>query len=84
MDRSYWRTAPNQRLIEEARRQGCELCIVLGERLEDSEDTGELGDALMRAADAEDHATDMEDQVYKLTNEIARLTTEIQKLKDAK
>ncbi len=92
MDRSYWRTVPDQRLIEEARSKGCELCIVLGERLEDAlEPTSELGDALQRAADAEDHATDMEDRIYNLTREteqmqatIARMDIEIAQLKDAK
>lgn len=34
-DRTYWRGCDNNRLIEEARNSGNELCIVLGERLED-------------------------------------------------
>lgn len=40
-DRTYWRACDNKRLIEEARDSGYELCIALGERLEDytSEDT---------------------------------------------
>lgn len=38
MDRDYWRSEPTKRLIEEARSRGCELCIALGERLEDADD----------------------------------------------
>jgi predicted RNase H-like nuclease (RuvC/YqgF family) len=37
MDRDYWRSEPTKRLIEEARSRGCELCIALGERLEDAD-----------------------------------------------
>lgn len=38
MDRDYWRSEPTKRLIEEARSRGCELCIALGERLEEADD----------------------------------------------
>ncbi len=38
MDRDYWRSAPIKRLIEEARGSGHELCIALGERLEEADD----------------------------------------------
>lgn len=38
MDRDYWRSEPTKRLIEEARSRGCELCIALGERLEETDD----------------------------------------------
>lgn len=40
-DRTYWRACDDKRLIEEARDSGHELCIALGERLEDytAEDT---------------------------------------------
>lgn len=34
-DRTYWRACDGKRLIEEARDSGHELCIALGERLED-------------------------------------------------
>lgn len=34
-DRTYWRACDDKRLIEEARDSGHELCIALGERLED-------------------------------------------------
>mgnify|MGYP003333135011 CR=1 FL=1 len=34
-DRTYWRLCDTARLIEEARNSGHELCIVLGERLQD-------------------------------------------------
>lgn len=35
IDRDYWRMQPDTRLIEEARDSNHELCIALGERLED-------------------------------------------------
>lgn len=35
-DRTYWRSASDARLIDEARDSGHELCIALGERLEDA------------------------------------------------
>jgi predicted RNase H-like nuclease (RuvC/YqgF family) len=38
MDRDYWRSEPTKRLVEEARSKGCELCIALGERLEEADD----------------------------------------------
>ena len=34
MDRDYWRSSSDDRLIEEARDSNHELCIALGERLE--------------------------------------------------
>lgn len=34
-DRTYWRACDDKRLIEDARDSGHELCIALGERLED-------------------------------------------------
>lgn len=34
-DRTYWRSCSTKRLIEEARDSGHELCIALGERLQD-------------------------------------------------
>jgi len=37
MDRDYWRSEPTKRLVEEACSKGCELCIALGERLEEAD-----------------------------------------------
>jgi hypothetical protein len=37
-DRQYWRFSDSRRLIEAARESGHELCIALGERLDDWRD----------------------------------------------
>lgn len=34
-DRDYWRSCSTKRLIEEARDSGHELCVAIGERLQD-------------------------------------------------
>ena len=39
-DRTYWRAQETSRLIDDARYSGHELCIALGERLEDAEEIG--------------------------------------------
>ena len=41
-DRTYWRQADDRRLIEAARESNHELCIALGERLEDCADCPDI------------------------------------------
>ena len=55
-DRTYWRAQSNVRLIDEARYSGHELCIALGERLEDLQADGDerISEAVERAEDAAD------------------------------
>lgn len=93
MDRSYWRTETTKRLIEEARSKGCELCIALGERLDDAEhdNDGRVNDAQERAIDAERDALAMDETVYelqaaneKLLSTIERMSTEIAEMKRKK
>lgn len=40
-DRTYWRSCSTSRLIEEARESGDELCIAIGERLEELDNADE-------------------------------------------
>lgn len=75
MDRNYWRSEPNQRLIEEARTKGCELCRAIGERLEDLEYEGDE-----RVAAAQDRAVDFERQANQLDDKVYELRVEIDKL----
>ena len=68
MDRDYWRSEPTKRLIEEARTKGCELCIALGERLEDADD------ALVEEADKnENRAIDNDRLIAELREQIEEL-----------
>jgi hypothetical protein len=68
MDRDYWRCEATSRLIEEARSKGCELCIVLGERLE--EVAGEVEAAEVEA----------DDLTGTYMSEVANLTSQIEEL----
>lgn len=75
MDRDYWRSAPTKRLIEEARDSGHDLCIALGERLEEADD--ELSSANIAA---EDQACDSDREISRLLENIEDL---LEKLVDA-
>jgi hypothetical protein len=67
-DRDYWRGQPEQRLIEEARDSGHELCIALGERLDGLRDTDRSATGpLRREIDA------LEEQVEEIRDEIFAL-----------
>jgi phage shock protein A len=68
MDRDYWRSEPTKRLIEEARTKGCELCVALGERLEEADD--EIAE---RASDREDHDTELDREIGRLHENIEEL-----------
>jgi predicted RNase H-like nuclease (RuvC/YqgF family) len=68
MDRDYWRSEPTARLLEEARTKGCELCIALGERLEDADDE------LAEGRDGREYFED------KIGREISRLLDQIEEL----
>lgn len=50
-DRSYWRHCSTKRLIEEARHSDHELCIALGERLEDLDHADRQLEAIMDELD---------------------------------
>jgi predicted RNase H-like nuclease (RuvC/YqgF family) len=68
MDRDYWRSEPTKRLVEEARSKGCELCIALGERLEEADD------------EIEETKDRREDFDIELDHEIGRLHEDIEAL----
>jgi uncharacterized protein YceH (UPF0502 family) len=68
MDRDYWRSEPTKRLIEEARTKGCELCVALGERLEEADD------------EASEEADKWENIAIDNDREIANLNTEVEEL----
>ena len=74
-DRTYWRMEDNSRLIAEARDSDHELCIALGERLEQADimADGRLEEAIERARDAEIDANRLDDKVYELRVEIDKL-----------
>ena len=82
IDRNYWRDATTARLIEEARESDCELCIAVGERLEDAEhdNDGRVNDAQERAIDAERDARNLDDTIYALEAENDRLRATIERL----
>jgi hypothetical protein len=68
MDRDYWRSEPTNRLVEEARTKGCELCIALGERLEEAENE------TLNAADKwENNAVEADDAISMLHEKIEEL-----------
>lgn len=75
MDRDYWRSEPTKRLLEEARTKGCELCIALGERLEETDDELSIANAA-----AEDRACDSDREISRLLENIEDL---LEKLVDA-
>ena len=68
MDRSYWRGEPTKRLIEEARTKGCELCRVLGERLEDAND-----EIIERETIREDYSIDLDREISRLHEKLEEL-----------
>ena len=72
-DRSYYRTCPDSRLIEEAERNpNAELAIVLAERLRAA---GEEYEA--QVAEVTDHAKDLEEDVDRYLLEICELEHKI-------
>ena len=77
MDRDYWRCAPTSRLIEEARTKGCELCIALGERLEEADD-----DASLLSSEMEDRASDTDREIAALITEIEGLHEKVTELEE--
>lgn len=76
MDRTYWRAQDSSRLIDEARDSGHELCIAIGERLQDrTADFDALLDAAVsRAIDAERDAENLDEEIYNLNMDNANLT----------
>ena len=58
-DRTYWRQTDDRRLIEAARDSNHELCIALGERLEDSAYYPDLIADLIAERDELDKRCDM-------------------------
>ena len=69
-DRTYWRCEDSKRLIAEARDSDHELCIALGERLE-------------QLAGMEDMLSDALTDVDRLTLRVEELTREVQTLEAA-
>ena len=61
MDRDYWRSEPTKRLVEEARTKGCELCIALGERLEEADE--EIEELELMLGQREDRIDQLEAQL---------------------
>lgn len=57
-DRTDWRLADERRLIEAARESGHELCIALGERLEDHADSPDIIADLIAERDELDRRCD--------------------------
>jgi hypothetical protein len=56
-DRTYWRSQDDARLIEEAKHYpSAELCIALGERLDDTHETDRWHDALKERCDSQQAA----------------------------
>lgn len=75
-DRCYYRSSSDRRLIEEARdNPNQELCIALGERLEDV-----LAELDERVAEQRDRAEDFERDASKLDDKVYELCVEIDKL----
>ena len=72
MDRDYWRSQSDTRLIDEARSSGHELCIALGERLDDQEEESSAAVGML------------EEIVVDLHREIERLNETIFQLKRKK
>ena len=68
MDRDYWRSEPTKRLVEEARSKGCELCIALGERLEEAET-----DIITAKVDREDFDIELDREIGRLHEKIEEL-----------
>lgn len=74
MDRDYWRSEPTKRLIEEARTKGCELCIALGERLEEADD-----DVVADRTQAEDREDELRIEIFGLRNRIEEAEEQLYK-----
>lgn len=78
-DRSYYRSEPDNRLIEEAKyNPNRELAIALGERLEDV-----LGEVDTRVGEERDRANGYERDASKLDDKVYELRAEIEKLEMA-
>lgn len=69
-DRTYWRLCDDKRLIEEAYNSTCELCIVLGDRLE-------------CVIDIVDEAIALREQRDELRRTVERLTRELESYESA-
>lgn len=91
IDRNYWRMQPDARLIEEARDSNHELCIVLGERLDDVVrdcdyvvgEQRERADDLQREANRlADRLDDALDKIDELELMLSQRETEIEQLKE--
>ena len=78
-DRNYWRMQPDTRLIEEARDSKHELCIVLGERLDDvvRDYDYDVGEQRERAADFQREANRLADQLDQALDKIAELEEQL-------
>lgn len=75
-DRCYYRSSSDRRLIEEARdNPNQELCIALGERLQDvlAEMDERIAEQRDRAEDFKRDANKLDDKVYDLQREIDSL-----------
>lgn len=66
-DRTYWRQADDKRLIESARESNHELCIALGERLDD------LADLPDQLADLRAERDELDKRCYLLRRELDEL-----------
>ena len=64
-DRTYWRLESDQRLIEAARDSDNELCIALGERLEEARDAADY-----RVQEQADRANDFAIDINRLGDEL--------------
>ena len=79
IDRNYWRMQPDTRLIEEARDSNHELCIVLGERLEDvvRDHDYDVGEQRERADDLQRTVDRMGDDLDRALDKIAELEEQL-------
>jgi phosphate uptake regulator len=86
MDRDYWRSEPTKRLIEEARTKGCELCVALGERLEEADDelTSRQQEAEDRAISNDETISELHTQIEDLQGKLVDAEDIIEKLKETK
>ena len=79
IDRNYWRMQPDTRLIEEARDSNHELCIVLGERLDDvvRDYDYDVGEQRERANDLQREVNRLADQLDQALDKIAELEEQL-------
>lgn len=76
-DRDYYRCLPDSELIRRARDSGHELCIALGERLEDSPDPNEL-------EDLRDELKEAQRKIATLEADLEALERDFEALQDAR